>query len=312
MTQRPMERVPLHMSRSRLSVWTVILSVLVAILATSAPASAKAPKFSGAAPGSITCNLSAKVSFSPPLTHTGGGTSPSTVKAGLGPCFNGFHNPIFVKSAKVTGSFATSPLSCVTMSLTGAAANLNIKWKGTVTGTVAGTTYAGKANFTATTMSGATDTGSFAGGSALTVNVPSSLAASCAATKGVKKLTLTGTITLGTTCPVPVSGSWSGSNVGTFGSNTFSLPLTFAPLGTPGHYSVSGTVTFLTGPAADVSLGTLSLSGSLTCAAFTVTETGSESFSAGGTLSTDGKSLSGTFTASGSYTSSGTWMASTP
>lgn len=173
-------------------------------MATASPVAARtrAPKFSGAAPGSVTCSVSAKVSFSPPLTNKGGGTSSSAISAKLSSCSPSNH-AITIKSAKATGSFVTSPYSCVTMASTGAAATLSISWKANLNGTVSGTTYAGKATFPQTRMSGITDTGSFAGDASLSLPVPGSDTSGCTSKKGIKKLTLSGTMTLGTSGSSP-------------------------------------------------------------------------------------------------------------
>jgi hypothetical protein len=98
---------------------------------------------------------------------------------------------VTITKGKVTGSFASSPLSCKTDSTTGAPASLTVTWKGSVTG------YSGKATFTATTLIGGTSTGSFAGGATITVDAPSDLATPCGAKKGIKSLVLTGTTTIG-------------------------------------------------------------------------------------------------------------------
>jgi len=81
---------------------------------------------------------------------------------------------------------------------TAATPKLTVVWKGNLTGSVGGTTYRGKAKFSTTSVSGASATGSFVGSSTLTVKVPSNLATLCAAKKGVKKATVTGTLTVGT------------------------------------------------------------------------------------------------------------------
>ena len=167
---------------------------LVMTVVTPAAAT-KPPKFSGAAPGSVTCAVSAKVSFSPPLTSTGGGTSPSTISAKLSGCSTS-NGVITVKSAKATGFYSSSPYSCVTMSSTGVAATLSISWKGTVTGTVSGTTYAGKASFAETGFSGTTATGSFAGPASLSLPISGGAASGCNSKRGIKKLILTGTLSL--------------------------------------------------------------------------------------------------------------------
>ena len=95
MTERPGSRVRLcASSMARLAAVTAILSATLAILSVATPASARTPKYSGAAPGTVSCSVSAKVSFSPPLTLTGGGTNPSTVTAKLTKCLTGLGSSV--------------------------------------------------------------------------------------------------------------------------------------------------------------------------------------------------------------------------
>jgi alpha-tubulin suppressor-like RCC1 family protein len=171
---------------------------------------AKPARFQGNAPGLVVCNFSAKVTFSPPLKSSGGGgTNGSAVKGKVSGC-NPSDSSVTVTSAKVTGSFSSSPLSCTTLSTTGASANLNVVWKGDFNGTVGGVTsitgqttggmtYGGKAAFAPSTLSGGSITGSFPGSSSLTMNVPSDLGTLCASVKGIRKLTLTGSLVVGST-----------------------------------------------------------------------------------------------------------------
>ena len=216
-----------HRSRRALvtvAVASASLTLVASVLSSGAAAASKAPKFSGPAPGSITCSVSAKVGFSPPLTHTGGGTSPSSIKAKLSACSPS--NPaITIKAAKATGSFAMSPYSCVTMAATGAAPTLSVSWKANVNGTIGGTTYAGKASLTQTTVSGTSDTGSFAGTAALSLPVPTSAGSGCGSKSGIKKLTLTGTVTLGSSSsgPAPPNHSlwaWGYNGFGQLGDGS--------------------------------------------------------------------------------------------
>ena len=146
----------------------------------------------------MSCSLSAKVSFSPALTDSGGGTNPSTAKGTLSGCAPN-NSAVTITKGTVTGSFASSPLSCLSNTTTGASPILNVVWKGTVDGIVGRTTYAGKAAFTATTVSGSSATGSFSGGATVAFGAPSNLATLCGAKKGIKSLTLAGTATVGTT-----------------------------------------------------------------------------------------------------------------
>ena len=183
--------------RPLLGVGAAILLVGTALIYPLAqPAAAKSPRYAGVAPDSVFCSLSAKVWFSPALTDSGGGTSPSTVKGTLSGCTPS-NTGVTITEGKVTGSFASSPLSCVTDSTTGASASLSVVWKGSVNGFVDGATYAGKAAFTATTVNGSSATGSFSGNAAIGLDAPSNLATLCEAKNGINKLTLAGAITIG-------------------------------------------------------------------------------------------------------------------
>ena len=174
----------------------LIGTALVGPLAVQASGrTVRAPKYVGAAPGSVTCSLSVKTSFSPPLTKSGGGTSPSAGKGTLSGCTPS-NSALSITEGKVTGTFASSPLSCTTMSTTGAAASFDIAWKGSVNGVVGGTTYAGKATFAPTTVNGGSATGSFSGAVTTSVTIPSDLATLCGATKGIKKVDLSGIVHL--------------------------------------------------------------------------------------------------------------------
>jgi virginiamycin B lyase len=213
-----------HRSNYLAQVTVGLAAAIVIVGAVVMPASARtrAPKFIGAVPGGVSCSVSAKVSFSPPLKTSGGGTNPSKVKGTLSNCTTS-NGAVTIAKGKIKGSFASSPLSCTTLFSTGVSATLNIKWKGRVNGQVGSTIYAGNAKFTPSTLSSnseelvtnaggnegflvpgsdksSTGTGSFAGAStanAGTVDTSSALSGLCRAPKGVKKLTLTGTITVG-------------------------------------------------------------------------------------------------------------------
>lgn len=179
----------------------LVVTGLSLVPASPVAAKTKSPKFSGAAPGSVTCSVSASVSFSPPLSTTGGGTSKSVIKAKLTGC-RASNPAVTITSAKAQGSFATSPYNCVTKSPTGSKPTLSVTWKGDVNGVVGGITYAGKAKFTTTVLSGSSATGSFATSAAsLALPIPGSATAACATTKGIKKLALSGSVAVGSSSP---------------------------------------------------------------------------------------------------------------
>ncbi len=182
-----------------ISVALLVSAGMIAISASPASAATKVPKFTGHAPGLVVCNLTAKVSFAPSLTESGGGTGPSRISGGkLSGCVP-TNSDVTITSGKVTGSFASSPLSCSTDSPTGATATLTVKWKGALAGTLNGTTYAGKAKFATTSITGSSGTGSFAGNVTVTVNVPETLSSLCRGATGVKKIAVTGSIAVGST-----------------------------------------------------------------------------------------------------------------
>jgi hypothetical protein len=199
-----------HKRRASVAFSFVALATLVVglvVVPSSSSASTSRAKASSSAPGKVTCDYSAKVAFSPLLTLTGGGTGASLVKGSTTSC-SATSSGIAIASGKVSGSFSGSPFTCEG-ALTGASTTLGVKWKGTLLG------YTEK--FNATTISGTSATGSFAGPANVTVTPPasSSLAPGCASKKGLKKFEITGTITLGTPVTVvpvtpygPGSGTW--------------------------------------------------------------------------------------------------------
>ena len=85
------------------------------------------------------------------------------------------------------------------MSSTSSTMSLSVSWKGTFNGAMGESTYAGKAAFSRSAVSGKSSTGSFPGTVQLTLPFPSSSQAQCATTKGIKKLTVSGAISFGAT-----------------------------------------------------------------------------------------------------------------
>jgi alpha-tubulin suppressor-like RCC1 family protein len=195
---------------------------------------APVPHFVGGAPGSMTCSINATVKFTPPLTDSGGGTSPSTVTGKLSDC-NPSTGSVTIKSGRLTGSFAPSPSqNCPSLSSLTTEATFTMTWKGAVNGAIGATTYGGRASFTSSTLQSGgesvvdssqvgfptpanprdTVTGSFAGGATgllKTAYTTSSLAPVCDSKAtgghgdGVRRLSLAGTITLGSNLTNPVS-----------------------------------------------------------------------------------------------------------
>jgi alpha-tubulin suppressor-like RCC1 family protein len=182
----------------------------------------------------MTCSINATVKFTPPLTDSGGGTSPSTVTGKLSAC-NPSTGSVTIKSGRLTGSFAASTSqNCASLSSLTTAATFTMTWKGAVNGAIGATTYGGRASFTSSTLQSGgesvvdssqvgfptpanprdTVTGSFAGGATgllKTAYTTSSLAPVCDSKAtgghgdGVRRLSLAGTITLGSNLTNPVS-----------------------------------------------------------------------------------------------------------
>lgn len=194
----------------------VVATVGAGTLATTSFASTpKPPKFVGAAPGAVTCTLTAKIHFSTPLTNAGGVTS-TAVTGKLKDCTS-TTGAVDVKKGKLSGSFTGSPINCAGPSSGTAPGTFSITWSAKVNGVVRTATYAGGSTLTATAVDASgeqlvtngsgqeglqllgTNTGSFPGGvsiSAFSTDEASQVTALCNG-KGIKKLTLTGTATVG-------------------------------------------------------------------------------------------------------------------
>ena len=190
------------------------------------------PKFSGPAPGQLTCSLTAKVSFSPPLTDSGGATT-TAVKGELTNC-TATTPGLSITGGKLTGTFPGPATGCAGLGAGDIPATVAIGWKGqynppdesfagkasltdstvTVTGAQEVTDGLGDVGFVMPGTGSASTSGSFAAagpnGASATVTTgqtASQLATLCSPTprtnkppkpaKGIKRLTLTGSLTLG-------------------------------------------------------------------------------------------------------------------
>jgi hypothetical protein len=191
------------------------------------------PKFSGPAPGQTTCSITAKVSFSPPLTNSGGGTA-TTVKGHLSNC-TATTPGLSITSGKLNASSPGPGTGCAELAAGDIPSAIVLGWKGLYN--PPDSSYAGKASFADSTVgtsggqevtdgagdvgfevpgtgNAATTSGSFAapapnGASAILSSdqTASQLSARCSPTprknlppipaKGIKSLTLTGSITVG-------------------------------------------------------------------------------------------------------------------
>ncbi len=191
------------------------------------------PKFSGPAPGQVTCSLTAKISFSPPLTSTGGGTA-TTVKGELSNCTTTTPG-LSITGGKLTGTSPGAGTGCAELAAGNIPGTAAVAWKGQYD--PADYSYAGKAslaNSVVTTTGDQEETngvddvgfvvpgtgntsstsGSFAAGgpdgasgTLFSDQTASQLSTLCSPTprknkppkpaKGIKSLTLTGPVTLG-------------------------------------------------------------------------------------------------------------------
>ena len=186
----------------------VLLAFVVAPLVatpSAADAAGRSRGYSGAAPGKVTCSYAAKVTFSSPLTTTGGGAGSASVNGRLSGCTT-TSGGVTISSGKLKGSFNASPVTC-NAALTGAAGAFTISWKGTY--------YGGRAKFSDSSFGYGSSYGSFGGPAGSNVYAPAArpISPGCTSKRGLKKFELYGTVTLGTPVViVPVSppppGSW--------------------------------------------------------------------------------------------------------
>jgi len=225
-----------------LTLVTAFVLVLVSVGAVGSDVwahPAKKRHFVGDAPGSVTCTLAGSVQFSPRLSNAGGATNPSTASGKLSGCTT-TDSVVQVSGATFTGSFASSHTpTCATLASLTTPATFTIHWKARVTGAIGANTFTGKATLTTSVMSSTSErisspgggdllvtaptnphsasvTGSFAGGaqSSFFVNVTTtSLATLCDSKatggtgKGIRRLTLNGTVTIGASQAAQLSGA---------------------------------------------------------------------------------------------------------
>ena len=223
---------------NRWRVWFAVVVVVSAAwtgaMTTASSAITRLPRFAGDAPGAVTCAASVKIRFSNPLTESGGVTS-SSVKGKLRDCTS-TDGAVSISHGTLTGSFAGSPINCAGPSSGMAPGTFSISWRGDVNGTVETTSYAHKATFNASTSNASgeqlvtnaqgqeglqmlgTSEGSFSGVvavSAFSPDTSSQFVQMCETRtttpqgrgRGVKRLTLTGTITVGTVGQIASDGT---------------------------------------------------------------------------------------------------------
>ncbi len=211
--------------------------VLVALLGgTTDSATARTHVYRGAAPGQVTCLLSGSLSFSPRISSASGTASHSSRLIGKLSACTTSDGAVRVTSGRMRESFPASPLNCATLSSTGAPATMRVTWKGTL--------FGGRAKFSETTETNtqsqlvtnggglagfsipggggqSTSSGSFAAGSGSTASAytpftPSGLSSMCQRPKGLSKLAVSGTITIGSpTSGIGPSGIALGDYAGT-------------------------------------------------------------------------------------------------
>jgi hypothetical protein len=188
--------------------------VLVALLGAGAgPATAGGHRYKGPAPGAVTCHLSGAITFSPRMSASDGATHSARLKGRLGACRT-TDSAVTIKAAVMTETFATSPVSCATVASTDAPATVSVSWKGRLFGAGAAfdattehasgshivTDVRGDEGFALPGAGTSAAIGSFgsASGSGATMFTrlsPGALASACRT--GVRRLTVTGTVTVG-------------------------------------------------------------------------------------------------------------------
>ena len=180
------------------------------------PAAARTGHYNGAAPGAVTCQLTGTIRFSPSVSAAMTGQHRSRLKGRLFGCDTS--NPyVTITSARVDEVFTTTPLNCATLSSTGAAATLTVRWRGKVLGRNASfnrTTETNSRSQVVTNARGdegfaipggggkASSSGSFpatsgSSASVYTTFTRSVLASMCRSRQGVRSLAVTGTVSLG-------------------------------------------------------------------------------------------------------------------
>lgn len=215
----------------RVGIVAVVVSAMFGVLAPSAFA---AQHFEGGATGSVTCMVSVTVKFSTGMTNANAGSVGKTVTAKLNHC-HASASGVTITSAKFTATtgsgaaaFTNSVLNCGSPAMSSATTSLSIPWKGKFQGTINGMAYKGKATYFPSiisetgeqlvtqlgtnhegiqlpTNSGATFVlggSSFAAGTngmggTLYGTYTASQIATMSAGSGIKKMVLTGTITVG-------------------------------------------------------------------------------------------------------------------
>jgi len=129
--------------RNKVVLSAIAVALPLVLISVGSGAASASSKFSGNAPGTVSCSgVSGSVSFKPPLTNVGGGT---TVKAkGV---ISGCHasNPsVSITDGKFTASITSSGAGCAGLANGTTQETFTIKWKGDFGGS--------KAKFTSSTV----------------------------------------------------------------------------------------------------------------------------------------------------------------
>ncbi len=208
--------------------------VVLAMFGVAAPAAFAAQHFEGAASGSVTCAITVTVKFSTAMTTANAGSVGKTAVAKLNHCMASASG-VTITSAKFTNAtgpgaaaFTNSVLNCGSPTMSSATTSLSVPWKGKFQGVVNGIAYRGKATYFPSIISesgeqlvtqlGTNDEGiqlptnsaatsvlfgtSFAdasngmGGTLYGTYTAGQIASMCAG-NGIKKMVLTGDVTVG-------------------------------------------------------------------------------------------------------------------
>ena len=122
--------------RRKVVLSAVAVALPLALIAVGSGAASASSKFSGNAPGTVSCSgVSGSVSFKPPLTLTGGGTS---VKAkGVINACHASNPSVSITDGKFKASITSSGQGCAGLASGTSAETFTIKWKGDYAGSKA-------------------------------------------------------------------------------------------------------------------------------------------------------------------------------
>ena len=210
--------------RVLLSAAAVLLPTALTLGMASGASAARTPPFTGNAPGGVTCSSSSQIKFPGGLKLTTGPSS-GPIKVLLSSC-TATNSAVSITSGKGTGSFSGTAGGCAGLATTAntdaTVLSVTVKWKGTynggkahfpnsvitIHGATAGTGGNGDVTFTipstdnVNASNGGNVTGSFATGSITQQSTldtganQATFTTNCGGKHGIKKLTVTGPITI--------------------------------------------------------------------------------------------------------------------